>query len=77
MEAQPPQPAVNQAVLDALSQIEQQLQTGLVTPSSRGGGAEMSEVLQAMQVRSLCCRSGSCLLHATCWLHRHLQNLVE
>ena len=60
MQAQPSQSALNQAVLDRLSQIEQQVQTSLKSPSSRGADAEMSEVLQAVQVRSLCCRTVPC-----------------
>lgn len=57
IQAQPSQLALNQAILGRLSQIEQRLQTGGMSPSSRGDDAEVSEVLQAMQVRSCCCRS--------------------
>lgn len=61
LQAQPPQSAVSQAVLDRLSQIEQQLQGGVVSPSSSEDKVEMSEVLQAMQVCSSCSRCTSCL----------------
>ncbi|KAL3147608.1 hypothetical protein ABBQ38_014660 [Trebouxia sp. C0009 RCD-2024] len=46
---QSPQSGLNQAVLDRLSQIEQQLQTGLVSASSSGDNVEMPELLQAVQ----------------------------
>lgn len=51
---QSPQSGLNQAVLDRLSQIEQQLQTGLVSASSSGDNVEMPELLQAVQVCNSC-----------------------
>ena len=53
---QPPKSGLNQAVLDRLSKIEQQLQTGGMGASSSGDKAEMPELLQAMQVCTLCCK---------------------
>lgn len=47
---QSPQSGLNQAVLDRLSQIERQLQAGLVSASSSRDKVELPELLQAMQV---------------------------
>ncbi|KAL3162313.1 hypothetical protein ABBQ32_009999 [Trebouxia sp. C0010 RCD-2024] len=46
---QSPQSGLNQAVLDRLSQIERQLQAGLVSASSSRDKVELPELLQAMQ----------------------------
>ena len=75
MQAQPPQSALNQAVLDRLSQIEQQLQKGLVSPSSSGNQVEMPEVLQAMQVCRSCCRPARmAYLPTSCWRFKCLHD---